>query len=90
MEFFPWIFAVLGFLLGALLTFAFFIPHALDAARYRWLRDHPAAFVADSEISRWLLRRPWGAAGMDALVDAGMGKARRAAIAAQGVCDGSN
>ncbi len=50
-----------------------------DADRYRWLRDYPASLVANNEISRWLLRRPFGAEKMDAVIDVGMGRAQSAA-----------
>lgn len=74
MALFHWIFMALGFGFAFGLAFAclFMIQYLNDAGRYRWLRDHPATFVADDAISRWLLRRPYGSEEFDAVVDAGI------------------
>ncbi|MDR3004972.1 MAG: hypothetical protein LBV14_12145 [Acidovorax sp.] len=72
------VFAVLALLVALVVSVVLLLRCMEDADRYRWLRDHPASLVPNDEISRWLLRRPWGAAGMDAVVDAGMGKVERA------------
>lgn len=71
------VFIVLALLVVLAVSIVLLLRSMEDADRYRWLRDQPASLVANDEISRWLLRRPWGADGMDAVVDAGMGKAQR-------------
>lgn len=72
---FIFIFMALGCVLGMAISFLWFVQYAIDAERYRWLRDRPATLVAHDAISRWLLMRPFGSCDLDAIVDRGMGKA---------------
>lgn len=48
---------------------------ALDAARYRLLRDFPATYLPEGDLRVWMANRPFdmnGPRGLDALCDAGM------------------
>lgn len=72
MSLFHWLFMILAFAVGMATACLFMIQYLNDAGRYRWLRDHPASFVVDDAIGRWLMRRPYGSETFDAVIDAGM------------------